>query len=214
MPECITSFPEWRVERGYVPYPDAVQVMQARANAIREGEAQELLWLVEHEPLYTAGRSAKGKDLLEQRYPVYEAERGGQYTYHGPGQRVIYTMLDLKARMREPDVRRFVWLMEEWVIRSLAHFQVEGERREGRVGIWVRVGNTEKKIAALGIKLKRWVSYHGIAVNIAPDLSHYTGIVPCGISEYGVTSLQELGKAASMEAFDAVLKEEFTALPW
>jgi lipoyl(octanoyl) transferase len=208
------AMPDWEVASELVDYQQAVERMEKRAATIRSGDARELLWLLEHEPLYTAGRSAKSEDLLASDFPVYEAARGGQYTYHGPGQRIIYTMLDLKTRMREPDVRRFVWLLEEWIIRALSRLGVKGERREGRIGIWVVQGNTENKIAAIGIKLRQWVSFHGIAINIAPELSHYRGIVPCGIQQYGVTSLKALGIHISMAEFDDIMHQEFEGLPW
>ncbi len=206
---------EWLVARGLVPYPEAVTFMEERAAAIREKAAAELIWLLQHPPLYTAGTSAKPADLLEpERFPVYEAGRGGQYTYHGPGQRIIYTMLDLDKRGR--DVRAFVHSLEEWIILSLREFGIEAERRPGRVGLWIerQAENREDKIAAIGIRLKKWVSYHGIAININPDLSHFSGIVPCGIasgpeSHFGVTSLADLGRNISIERFDEALKKSF-----
>lgn len=204
---------EWRVSDEPVAYPDAVAEMEARAAAIRDGSAPELVWLLEHPPLYTAGTSADAADLLQpDRFPVYEAGRGGQYTYHGPGQRVAYVLLDLKAR--KPDVRAFVLALEDWVIATLAAFNVKGERREGRVGIWVTRGDLgsptkEDKIAAIGVRVRRWVSFHGISVNVDPELSHFEGIVPCGISEHGVTSLHDLGQLASMAEVDMALRESF-----
>lgn len=257
---------EWVVEQSLVAYPDAVARMEQRVADIRAGTADELIWLVEHPPLYTSGTSAKAQDLLQQRFPVYSAGRGGQYTYHGPGQRIAYVMLDLKkraeARNDQPDIRRFVKQLEQWIIDTLATFDVVGEIREGRVGVWVnkkspvtshpssdnissdqqstttgeasgelRKNNnsheparasllhstageasgelrrtTEKKIAAIGIRVRQWVTYHGIAINVNPDLSHYNGIVPCGISEFGVTSLADMGKDVSMAQLDAALK--------
>src|SRR5690606_4359994 len=183
---------QWRIEKGLTPYDAALSVMEARADAIRAGTADELVWLVEHPPLYTAGTSADPRDLLQpDRFPVYKTGRGGEYTYHGPGQRVAYVMLDLKRR-RE-DVRAFVRALEEWIIRALARFNVKGERREGRVGVWVVRPDKaplpdgapmEDKIAAIGIRLRRWVSFHGIAVNVEPELSHFSGIVPCGVSGF------------------------------
>lgn len=182
--------------------------MEARAAAIRAGTAPELVWLLEHPPLYTAGTSARAEDLLDARFPVYDAGRGGQYTYHGPGQRVAYLQLDLKAR--RPDLRLYVHCLEEWVIRSLARFQVKGERREGRVGIWVaRGGGREDKIAAIGVRVRRWVTLHGIAINVEPDLSHFQGIVPCGIREHGVTSLVDLGLPVTLGDLDQALAETF-----
>ncbi|MFY8106287.1 MAG: lipoyl(octanoyl) transferase LipB [Elstera sp.] len=195
---------EWRVTPGLTPYPDALAAMEARADAIHAGTADELIWLLEHPPLYTAGTSAQAEDLLDPRFPVYEAGRGGQYTYHGPGQRVVYLMLDLKARGR--DVRAYVTALEEWIIQSLAHLGVTGERRQGRVGIWVQRGPLkEDKIAAIGVRIRRWVTLHGIAINVSPDLSHFTGIVPCGIQAHGVTSLADLGLSAGLAELDRAL---------
>ncbi len=204
---------EWRVEPGFTPYPAAVAAMEARVAAIRAGEAPELVWLVEHPPLYTAGTSADPADLLQpDRFPVYRSGRGGEFTYHGPGQRVVYLMLDLKRR--GPDVRRFVLDLEEWIIRALASFAVTGERREGRVGIWVERkdplhGAREDKIAAIGVRVRRWVTYHGIAINVEPELEHFSGIVPCGISEHGVTSLVDLGLPVGLADLDAALRASF-----
>jgi len=208
---------EWRVEPGLTDYETALLFMENRAAAIRNEGAAEMVWLVEHPPLYTAGSSADPQDLLQpDRFPVFDAGRGGEYTYHGPGQRVAYVMLDLKRR-RE-DVRAFVASLEEWIIRSLASFNVKGERREDRVGVWVvrperpplpNGQPAEDKIAAIGIRLKRWVSFHGIAVNIEPDLSHFGGIVPCGIQGYGVTSLVDLGLPVTMGDYDVALKTAF-----
>ncbi|KJV10541.1 lipoate--protein ligase [Elstera litoralis] len=195
---------EWRVTPGLTPYPEALAAMDARADAIHAGTADELIWLLEHPPLYTAGTSAQAEDLLDPRFPVYDAGRGGQYTYHGPGQRVVYLMLDLKARGR--DVRAYVTSLEEWIIQSLARLGVIGERRQGRVGIWVQRGPLkEDKIAAIGVRIRRWVTLHGIAINVSPDLGHFTGIVPCGIQEHGVTSLADLGLTASLADLDAAL---------
>lgn len=208
--------PDWRVEEGLVPYAEAVAAMEERARAIRAGEARELVWLVEHPPLYTAGTSTKDGDLLEARFPVHRSGRGGQLTYHGPGQRVVYLMLDLKARA--PDLRRYVATLEEWIIRALASFNVRGERREDRVGVWVRRPDKgegrEDKIAAIGIRVSRWVSLHGIAINVDPDLSHFSGIVPCGVNEprYGVTSLVDLGLPVTMADLDVALRREFGGL--
>jgi len=188
-----------------VAYEDALSLMEQRVAAIRAGAAPELLWLLEHPPLYTAGTSARGEDLLDPRFPVYQAGRGGQYTYHGPGQRVAYVMRDLKAAPGGPDVRRYVWQLEEWIIRSLAKLGVESGRRDGRVGIWVATPAGDEKIAAIGVRVRRWVTYHGIAINVDPDLSHFTGIVPCGLAQFGVTSLEKLGTGADMAALDAAL---------
>jgi lipoyl(octanoyl) transferase len=205
----------WAVTPGQVPYPDAVAFMESRVAQIAEGTAGELVWLLEHPPLYTAGVSAKPGDLLApDRFPVFQTDRGGQFTYHGPGQRVAYVMLDLRARRR--DVRRFVQELEGWVIDALAAFNVEGQIRDGRVGVWVErrepgVPPREDKIAALGVKLRRWVSFHGISLNVEPDLSHFSGIVPCGISEHGVTSLVDLGLPVGMDEVDSALRRSFEA---
>ena len=202
-----TSAVEWTVRQGLLPYPEAVAFMESRADAIAAHRAPEMVWLIEHPPIYTAGTSAKDEDLIDARFPVYRTGRGGQFTYHGPGQRVGYVMLDLKRR--KPDVRAYVRDLEEWLIRALAHFGVTGERREGRVGIWVARGSREDKIAALGVRVRRWVTFHGVALNVNPDLSHFTGIVPCGVSAHGVTSLADLGIAATMADADAALKAAF-----
>jgi lipoyl(octanoyl) transferase len=207
---------EWRVEHGPVAYEAALALMERRAAAIAEGSARELVWLIEHPPLYTAGTSAKPAELIEARFPVFAAGRGGQFTYHGPGQRVVYLMLDLKRR--GSDIRRFVVTLEEWIIRVLAAFGIKGERREDRVGVWVRRPNAgagrEDKIAAIGIRVKRWVTLHGIALNVDCDLSHFAGIVPCGIDNplQGVTSLADLGVPARMAEVDAALRREFEPL--
>ncbi|KQZ81854.1 lipoate--protein ligase [Mesorhizobium sp. Root157] len=217
LPSLGSAPVEWRIEGGLTLYPDALAFMEARAEAVRAGTAPELVWLVEHPPLYTAGTSAHAEDLIEpDRFPVFAAGRGGEYTYHGPGQRVAYVMLDLKRR-RE-DVRAFVAALEEWIIRTLAAFNVRGERREDRVGVWVvRPGRppspdgspAEDKIAAIGIRLRKWVSFHGIAINVEPDLSHFGGIVPCGVQDHGVTSLVDLGLPATMADLDLALKTAF-----
>lgn len=208
---------DWVIEPGLTPYPEALAVMEARAAAIREGSGRELVWLVEHPPLYTAGTSARQEDLIDpHRFPVFAAGRGGEYTYHGPGQRVAYVMLDLKRR-RE-DVRAFVAALEDWIITTLAAFNVRGERREDRVGVWVVRPDrpamadgtpAEDKIAAIGIRLRRWVSFHGIAINVEPDLSHFGGIVPCGVTDHGVTSLVDLGLPVTMADLDIALKQAF-----
>jgi lipoyl(octanoyl) transferase len=199
---------DWRVSRDLVAYEDAVREMEERISRIRAGAAAEQIWLLEHPPLYTAGTSSRAEDLLDaQRFPVHRTGRGGQYTYHGPGQRVAYVMLDLENRGR--DVRKYVYALEDWLIRTLARFDIKGERREGRVGIWVADGLRENKVAAVGVRVRRWVSYHGVSLNVDPDLSHYDGIVPCGISEHGVTSLAALGVKASMQDVDAALQDCF-----
>lgn len=197
---------EWKISDSPVPYEEALAEMEQRVADIRAGQASELVWLLQHPPLYTAGTSAKRDDLLTpDRFPVYEAGRGGEYTYHGPGQRVAYVMLDLTKRKR--DVRKFVTELEQWVIDTLAEFNVTAERRTGRVGVWVSRGPMkEDKIAAIGVRVRRWVTFHGISINVEPDLSHYEGIVPCGISAHGVTSLVDLGLPVNMDDVDAVLK--------
>ncbi len=207
---------EWQIAENRVDYEAAVAFMEARADAIAAGRAGELVWLLEHPPLYTSGTSARPQDVLQTRFPVYAAGRGGQMTYHGPGQRVAYVMLDL--RRRAPDVRRFVATLEEWLIQTLAAFNVRGERREERIGVWVRRPDKgdgrEDKIAAIGIRIKKWVSLHGVALNVEPDLSHFSGIVPCGVAEprYGVASLADLGHIVSMPEVDAVLRRAFEPL--
>src|SRR5690606_19944877 len=200
---------EWRIASGLVPYPEALATMEERVAAIRAGAASELVWLLEHPPLYTAGTSARAQDLLApQRFPVFEAGRGGQYTYHGPGQRVAYVMLDLQRR--KPDLRRYIWQIEEWVIRALDRFNIRGERRADRIGIWVvKPGGREAKIAAIGVRVRRWVTYHGVAINLEPDLEHFAGIVPCGISAFGVTSFADLGLTTTMPELDAALITAF-----
>lgn len=207
---------EWITSSAPVAYPDATAWMEERVAAIRSGVADEAVWLLEHPPLYTAGTSARVQDLLEQaRFPVYTTGRGGEWTYHGPGQRVAYILLDLKRRAGEgaPDIRRFVQDLERWIILALAHFGVRGEVRAGRIGVWVNnAQGGEAKIAALGIRVRKGVSYHGIAINVSPDLTHFSGIVPCGIRDYGVTSLAALGVAAPMEAVDAALQQCFAAV--
>ncbi len=214
------SMVEWIISDGLTAYADAVAKMEARAEAIALGEADELIWLVEHPPLYTAGTSAKPADLIEpNRFPVHQARRGGQYTYHGPGQRVVYTMLDVGKRGR--DVRGFVRSLEAWIIATLDGFNVKGELREGRVGVWVTRPELppgpngsphEDKIAAIGVRLRRWVSYHGLSINVDPDLSHFDGILPCGIRGHGVTSLADLGLPVTMADIDMALKEGFDEL--
>lgn len=206
------ALPEWRTAPGLTPYPAALAAMQERVGAIRAGTAGELVWLVEHPPLYTAGTSARAEDLMDPNgLPVYQAGRGGQWTYHGPGQRIVYVMLDLArphGGVPAHDIRAFVHALEEWLIRVLHGRGISGERREGRVGIWVAnpISGTEAKIAAIGVRVSRWVSWHGVALNIDPDLEHFAGIVPCGIREHGVTSLRALGAPATMADVDRLLR--------
>ena len=218
MPTSPGNPVEWLITPGFTSYAEALKTMEERAEAIARGDASELVWLIEHPPLYTAGTSAKAQDLLDSRFPVHEAGRGGQYTYHGPGQRIAYVMLDL--RRRKQDVRAFVCALEAWLIATLAAFNVKGERRDDRVGVWVARPDkargldgsmTEDKIAALGIRLRRWVTFHGVSLNVEPDLSHFSGIVPCGIAQahYGVTSLVDLGLPVTMPEVDSILRREF-----
>jgi len=198
----------WKTSQKAEDYEAAVAFMEQCVAAIHAGNAGEVVWLLEHPPLYTAGTSADQADLLEARFPVYKTGRGGEYTYHGPGQRIAYVMLNLKRRGQ--DVRKHVWRLEEWIIQTLAEFDVVGERRADRIGVWVVLPDgSEKKIAAIGVRVRKWVSYHGIAINVHPDLSHYSGIVPCGIAEFGVTSLHDLGITASLEEVDEMLKKTF-----
>ncbi len=211
--------PEWQISDQLVSYPDALAAMERRVQDIVSGQADELVWLLEHPPLYTAGTSAKPEDLTDpDRFEVFQSRRGGEYTYHGPGQRVAYAMLDLNRRGR--DVRRYVWHLEDWVIRTLAAFNVTGERREGRVGVWVARPDkpplpdgspAEDKIAAIGVRIRKWITFHGVSINLEPDLSHYDGIIPCGIEGYGVTSLVDLGLPMTLSDLDIALKEAFDA---
>ncbi len=202
---------QWFISETPVSYEEAVHEMDARVAAIHDGSGEEVVWLLEHPPLYTAGTSAKEHDLLDQRFPVYKSGRGGEHTYHGPGQRIIYLNLNLKKRQQVPDIKDYVWRLEEWVIRALAHFDIKGERRCGRVGIWVVMPDgSENKIAAIGVRVRHWITMHGIAINVNPDLSHFGGIVPCGIREHGVTSLQKLlGRDVPMHELDEALKAEW-----
>ncbi len=205
---AVGAGPEWRVAPEPVPYPEAIRFMEERVAAIRAGAARELVWLLEHPALYTAGTSADPAEVLDAGdLPVFRTGRGGRVTYHGPGQRVGYVLLDLEARGR--DLRRYVRDLEAWLIATLASFGVEGFRRDGRIGIWVAKGATEAKIAAIGVRVRRWVSYHGVALNVAPELEHYRGIVPCGIRDFGVTSLADLGVDASMADVDRALMRTF-----
>jgi lipoyl(octanoyl) transferase len=212
---------EWRISEGLTDYAEAVAAMEARVEAIAAGHAAEQVWLLEHPPLYTAGTSAKDGDLKDARFPVHQSGRGGQFTYHGPGQRVAYVMLDLKRR--RPDVRAYVAMLENWITATLGGFNIRGERREDRVGVWVKRPDkpaglagepAEDKIAAIGVRLRRWVSFHGISLNVEPDLTHFSGIVPCGIAvqHYGVTSLADLGLMISMSEADMILRREFEAI--
>ena len=203
---------EWRRSHGLVAYERAMEVMEARVQALHDGHGSELVWLLEHPPLLTAGTSAVPTDLLDPgRFPVYRAGRGGKFTYHGPGQRVAYAVLDLKRRRQ--DLRWYVHTLEEWLIRTLAAFGIEGLRRDGRIGIWVVMPDgAERKIGAIGVRVRKWIAYHGVALNVAPDLGHFQAIVPCGIAEFGVTSLAELGVAASLDEVDRALARQFAPL--
>jgi lipoyl(octanoyl) transferase len=205
MDDFLTDSVEWRAEKAQIPYRHALEQMENRNRAIAEGEASELVWMLEHPPVYTAGTSADGAELLDPRFEVVEAGRGGRYTYHGPGQRIGYVMLDLKERGR--DVRCFVHSLEGWVIATLGDLGVECWRSEGRIGIWTRdIDGRDAKIGAIGVRVRRWVTMHGFSVNLDPDLSHFTGIVPCGIEEFGVTSMARLGHVTAPEAFEEALK--------
>ena len=200
---------QWKSSDGIVPYEDAVRSMELQVAKMRAGHEAELVWLIQHPPLYTAGASAKSEDLVDpDRFPVHHTGRGGQYTYHGPGQRIAYVMLDLNHRGR--DVRMFVRRLENWLIETLTHFDIQGERRQGRVGIWVK-GNSGKefKIGAIGVRVRHWITYHGVSLNVCPNLEHYEGIVPCGIREHGVTSLADLGIGATLADVDAALQATF-----
>lgn len=204
---------EWTISPNPIEYPDAVAVMEDTVADIRAETSPEQIWLLEHPPLYTSGTSADPADLIEAKFPIFETGRGGQYTYHGPGQRVAYIMLDLKKRQQSPDIKGYVCNLEQWIINTLQEFDIKGERREGRVGIWVvRPDGSEAKIAAIGVRVRRWVTYHGISINLNPDLSHFGGIVPCGISDAGVTSFEDLGVKATMEELDEALTASFQSL--
>jgi lipoyl(octanoyl) transferase len=200
---------EWTISEIPIEYEDAVAVMESTVADIRAGTSPEQIWCLEHPPLYTAGTSAKPSDLIDPMFPVFETGRGGQYTYHGPGQLVVYVMLDLKKRQEAPDIKQYVYDLEQWVIDILAEFDIKGERREGRVGIWViKPDGSEAKIAALGVRVRHWVSYHGISINISPDLSHFGGIVPCGVSDAGVTSFEDLDVKATIKDLTRKLQEK------
>jgi lipoyl(octanoyl) transferase len=199
--------PEWQINTAPIEYPAALAAMESHVDAMLKGEKGEKIWLLEHPPLYTAGTSAAPEELLNPRFPVFSAGRGGRYTYHGPGQRVAYVMIDLKQRAS--DVRAYVNHLESWVQATLASFDIKAEKRDGRVGLWVATGGTEKKIAAIGVRIRRWVTWHGVSINLDPDLSHFGGIVPCGISDYGVTSMHALGIKVPMAELDAALQRHW-----
>ncbi len=200
---------EWRVSKEPVAYERALKTMNKRVADIKDGWEEEMIWLLEHPPLYTAGTSAKEKDLLSRDFPVFKTGRGGQYTYHGPGQRVAYAMLDLKKRQQKPDIKQYVHSLEDWIIKTLKEFDIQGERREGRIGIWVDTQEGEKKIAALGVRVRHWITLHGVSINVDPNLEHYQGIVPCGIADHGVTSMKDLGVDVSMQDLDEVLQQKW-----
>ena len=201
---------ECTISANPIEYEDALAVMEDTVADIRAGTSPEQLWLLEHPSLYTAGTSAKPTDLIDKKFPIFETGRGGQYTYHGPGQRVGYVMLDLKKRQQAPDIKQYIFSLEQWIINVLQEFDIKGERREERVGIWVvKPDGSEAKIAAIGVRIRHWVSYHGISINLNPDLSHFEGIVPCGIRDHGVTSFADLGVKATMEDLDTVLQAQF-----
>jgi lipoyl(octanoyl) transferase len=203
---------EWKNSDKPVPYDEALAFMDGRVAGIHKGQESECIWLLEHPPLYTGGTSAKAADLLNPKFPVHPTGRGGEYTYHGPGQRVAYAMLDLKKRQKAPDIKKYVCDLQDWVIASLAAFDVHGVCREGRIGIWVNTPSGEKKIAAIGVRVRHWITLHGVSINVNPDLSHYDGIVPCGIPDYGVTSLKDLGVKATMNGLDAELRKNFSKI--
>lgn len=207
----ISFAPEWLTAPSLVAYPEALQTMESRVAAIEAGTAPELFWFLEHPPLYTAGTSSSPEELKDAaRFPVFETGRGGRYTYHGPGQQVVYALCDL--RQRDKDLRQHVWRLEEWIIRTLATFGIQGERREGRIGIWVAHDGIEEKIGAIGVRVRRWITYHGLSLNVNPDLSHFSGIVPCGLPEFGVTSLHALGVKASMAEVNAAFRKTAVGL--
>ena len=204
---------EWKFSQKLVPYEEAVKGMEERVADIRESLAGELIWSLEHPSLYTAGTSSNAQDLIGNNFPVYETGRGGQYTYHGPGQRVSYIMYNLKKRQEVPDIKKYIWSLEEWIIQTLGEFDIQGERREGRIGIWVETPLGEKKIAAIGVRIRHWVTYHGLAINVNPELSHFSGIVPCGIKEFGVTSFHDLGQKISMSDLDEAMQKTIKKVP-
>lgn len=196
------------VDKGLEDYTPCVMAMEKTVAAIKAGEQNDQVWLLEHPPLYTAGTSANERDLLNPQFPVFETGRGGEYTYHGPGQRVAYVMMDLKKHMATPDIKKYIWMLEEWIIRTLAEFDIKGERREGRVGIWVVMPDgSESKIAAIGVRIRHWVTFHGISINVNPDLAHFEGIVPCGIADHGVTSIHRIKPDITMNDVDNALKK-------
>lgn len=199
---------EWIYSDKPVEYESAIETMERRVDDILKGKAGDAVWFLEHPPLYTAGTSAKPSDILDKkRFSVYQVGRGGSYTYHGPGQLVAYVMIDLAKSKIGKDLRKYVWALEEWIIQTLAHFDIKGERRDGRTGIWVVDRGREAKIAAIGVRVRRWVTFHGISINISPNLEHFQGIVPCGIKEYGVTSMRELGRGVNIQEIEGVLKK-------
>jgi len=199
----------WIIQNNPIDYNFALAEMEQTVHLIRAGQQDETIWFLEHPSLYTAGTLSKAEHLLNPQFPVFQTGRGGQYTYHGPGQRVAYVMLDLKKRQNVPDIKKYVWQLEEWIIKTLSAFDVMGERRDGRVGIWVSQNGTEKKIAAVGVRIRNWVTYHGISININPDLNHYNEIIPCGLKEYGVTKLHDINSNITMSLFDSELKLNF-----
>ncbi len=199
---------EWKITKEPVLYPEALSFMEERVSLIHKKAHAGLIWGLEHPSLYTAGTSAKLRDLISPQFPVFETGRGGQYTYHGPGQRIYYCILNLRELFETPDVKKYIWKLEECIIRTLSHFKIQGERRDGRVGIWVICADgTEKKIAAIGVRIRHWVAYHGVSINLNPNLSHFSGIVPCGLSDYGVTSFKDVGVPITEEKFDKAFKE-------
>lgn len=204
---------EWVLSDNAVAYEEAVKRMEARVLAIHENREDELIWGLEHSSLYTAGTSAKEEDLIGHDFPVHQTGRGGQYTYHGPGQRIFYIMCNLKKRQQVPDIKKYIWSLEEWIILTLKEFNILGERREGRIGIWVKTPEGEKKIAAIGVRIRHWVTYHGLSINVNPDLSHFEGIVPCGIKEFGVTSCYDLGQKMTMQELDEAMKSTIHKIP-